>query len=252
MAYIMEIHSYILDCIEKKGAAFFLLIDPDDISSSEVKNLAEYSLKADVDAFLIGGSLMMDASFESFLETLKELTNIPTIIFPSSVEQVSKHADAILFLSLISGRNSELLIGKHVIAAPIIKSYGIEPIPTGYILVESGKVTTVEYMSNSKPIPSEKPKIAVATALAAQYLGMKFVYLEAGSGAQYSVPNEMIRAVSAHCDIPIIVGGGIRNTKTAKEKIESGAKIIVIGNHFEDKNNWQQIAEFSNVIHYKK
>jgi putative glycerol-1-phosphate prenyltransferase len=164
---------------------------------------------------------------------------------------VSPIADAILFLSVISGRNAEHLIGKHVVASSLVKKANIEPISTGYILVESGKTTTAVYMSGSLPVPRNKPEIAAATALAGEYLGMKLIYLEAGSGAEQSVPNEMIKAVATECNIPIVVGGGIRNPNTAREKVENGASIIVTGNFFENENNWDLIKDFAQAVHFK-
>ena len=143
------------------------------------------------------------------------------------------------------------MIGKHVLAAPFVKQAGIEPISTGYILIESGLVTTVQYVSGSQPIPRNKPEIAAATALAAEYLGMKLIYLESGSGAHQTVPNEMVQAVSNYCSVPLVVGGGIRNAAEAGEKIRCGAKILVTGNYFEDENNWDQIKEFAEAVHIK-
>ena len=196
--------------------------------------------------------LMVNGDFESFVEKVKINTNLPSIIFPGSITQISSFADAILFLSVVSGRNPEHLIGKHVLAAPSIKKSGIEPISTAYILVESGSTTTAVYMSGSLPVPRNKPEIAAATALASEYLGMKLIYLEAGSGADNSVPNEMVKAVSSQCTIPVVVGGGIRNPQTAREKVENGASIIVTGNYFEDENNWDLIKDFASSIHIKQ
>jgi putative glycerol-1-phosphate prenyltransferase len=195
---------------------------------------------------------MFNGNFEPFIKKVKENTKLPAIIFPGDINQVSNSADAILFLSVVSGRNAEHLIGKHVLAAPIIKKAGIEPISTGYILIESGITTTAVYMSGSLPLPRNKPEIAAATALAAEYLGMKFVYLEAGSGADNSVPDKMIQAVSSVCKIPVIVGGGIKSPLAARSKVESGAKIIVTGNFFEDENNWDMIRDFADAVHVKK
>jgi putative glycerol-1-phosphate prenyltransferase len=194
---------------------------------------------------------MISGDLNTFIETIKVETSLPLIIFPGSVNQISPLADAILFLSVISGRNAEHLIGKHVTASPLIKRAKVEPISTGYILVESGVTTTAVYMSGSLPIPKNKPEIASATALAGEYLGMKLIYLEAGSGAQEPVPDEMVKAVSKECSIPIIVGGGIRNPQTARRKVENGASIIVTGNFFEDENNWDLIKDFASAIHYK-
>ena len=247
----MKIYNNILNQIQAKGAVYLVLLDPDKISVSKIAPFIRHCERSGVDGFLIGGSLMMSGDLDSFLENIRVETSLPLIIFPGSTNQISSFADAILFLSVISGRNSEHLIGKHVTASPLIKRANIEPISTGYILIESGVTTTAVYMSGSLPVPRNKPEIAAATALAGEYLGMKFIYLEAGSGAQDSVPDEMVKAVSNECSIPIIVGGGIRTPQAARKKVENGASIIVTGNFFEDENNWDMIKEFSNAIHYK-
>jgi len=247
----MTTYSYLLDVIEKKGAAYLILIDPDKISGERLTMFVSVCEKAGVDGFLVGGSLLMGGNLESAIDRIKKAGKLPTIIFPGAVHQLYDRADAVLYISLISGRNAEHIIGKHIIAAPIIKRMELEAISTGYMLIESGVKTTAEYISGSSPIPRNKPEIAVATALAGQYLGMKFIYLEGGSGAQYSVPREMVSAVSNAVDIPVIVGGGIRTPQEAREKIESGAKIVVTGNYFEDEKNWDLLTEFSDAIHKK-
>ncbi|HSP87739.1 MAG TPA: geranylgeranylglyceryl/heptaprenylglyceryl phosphate synthase [Ignavibacteriaceae bacterium] len=248
----MEIYKYLLETIQLNGAAYLLLLDPDKITENLLPAFVKHCEKSGVDAFLIGGSLMLNGNFEPFIKKVKENTKLPAIIFPGDINQISNSADAILFISVVSGRNAEHLIGKHVIAAPIIKKAEIEPISTGYILIESGVTTTAVYMSGSLPIPRNKPEIAAATALAAEYLGMKFVYLEAGSGAENSVPDEMIKAVSSVCKIPVIVGGGIKSPNAARNKVENGAKIIVTGNFFEDESNWDMIKDFADAIHIRK
>jgi len=235
--------------IEKKGAAYFILIDPDKTSGSQLEKFIDICVKSDVDGFLIGGSLMLNPNLTKEIALIKSKCSLPVIIFPGSISQISPNADALLYISLISGRNADHIIGKHVLAAPMIKKIGIEPISTGYILVESGSITTAEYVSGSKPIPRNKPEIAMATALAADFMGMKFIYLEAGSGAKLPVPDEMIHLVSANCTIPVIVGGGICDAKTAGDKVKAGAKIIVTGNHFEQTNNWKEIKNFADAIH---
>ena len=219
----MKIYNQLLNTIKEKGAAYLVLLDPDKLSENKLAGFLKHCEKSGVDGLLIGGSLMVNGDFESFIEKVKVNTTLPSIIFPGSITQVSSFADAILFLSVVSGRNPEHLIGKHVLAAPSIKKSGIEPISTAYILVESGATTTAIYMSGSLPVPRNKPEIAAATALASEYLGMKLIYLEAGSGADNSVPNEMVKAVSDQCSIPVIVGGGIRNPQAAREKVENGA-----------------------------
>lgn len=248
----MKIYDQFLDIINRKGAAYLVLIDPDKTKDDKLAEFVKYCELSGVDGFLIGGSLMINGDLQETINIVKKNCSLPVIIFPGSVNQVLPNADAILFISLISGRNAEQLIGKHVFAAPIIRKYNIEPIATGYILVESGKTTTAEYMSGSKPVPRNKPEIAASTALAAEYLGMKMIYLEAGSGAENSVPEEMIKLVSETCTIPVIVGGGIKDANTARAKVNAGAKIIVTGNYFENENNWTKIKEFAHAIHIKE
>ena len=247
----MKIHNNLLKTIQTKGAAYLILLDPDKLSLSKIAPFIRHCEKSGVDGFLIGGSLMMSGDLDSFIEHVRIETSLPLIIFPGSINQISPSADAILFLSVISGRNPEHLIGKHVSASPLIKRAQIEPISTGYILVESGVTTTAVYMSGSLPVPRNKPEIAAATALAGEYLGMKLIYLEAGSGAQDSVPDEMVKVVSQECSVPIIVGGGLRTPESARKKVENGASIIVTGNFFENENNWDMIRDFASAIHYK-
>lgn len=247
----MTIYNRILNTIREKGAAYLMLLDPDRLEGEKIVEFSSACSENGVDGFLIGGSLLMSSNLESMITSVRKASTLPIILFPGSVSQLSPNADALLFLSLISGRNPEHLIGKHVIAAPMIKNIGIEPISTGYILIESGSVTTAEYISGSKPVPRNKPEIAVATALAAQYLGMKFIYLEAGSGAQDHVPFEMVRAVSSQIEIPVICGGGIRSPLTAAKMTANGAKIIVTGNFFENEKSWKIIGEFSAAVHSK-
>jgi len=247
----MTIYKYLLDTIANKGGAYLVLIDPDKIDDDKLTLFIRNCEQAGVDGFLIGGSLMLNSRFDDSLKKVKIATNLPVIIFPGNVNQINSIADAILFLSVVSGRNSDHLIGKHVLAAPIIKAKKIEPISTGYILVESGTTTTVQYMSGTLPIPRSKPEIAVATALAAEYLGMKLIYLEAGSGAKISVPNILIKAVASKCSVPIVVGGGITSPDTVRQKMESGANIIVTGNFFEEENNWRLVKDFASAVHTK-
>ncbi|GAB4142321.1 MAG: geranylgeranylglyceryl/heptaprenylglyceryl phosphate synthase [Ignavibacteriales bacterium] len=248
----MKVYEQIQNTIIKKGAAYFILIDPDKTFGERLEKFIDVCVKADVDGFLIGGSLMLNPNLSTEIEIIKKRCSLPVIIFPGSVSQLSPNADALLYISLISGRNADQIIGKHILAAPMIKKTGIEPISTGYILVESGSTTTAEYISGSKPIPRNKPEIAMATALAAEFMGMKMIYLEAGSGAKMSVPEEMIKLVSSNCSIPVIVGGGICDSKSARAKVNAGAKIIVTGNHFENESKWSEVKEFSDAIHFAK
>lgn len=248
----MKIYNHIKSIIDEKGAAFFILLDPDKVNLNKLEEFINISAESGVDGLLIGGSLMMSGNFEELVKKVKSLSSFPIIIFPGSITQVSSYADAILFISVISGRNPEHLIGKQVLAAPLIKKAGIEALGTGYILIDSGSTTTAVYMSGSFPVPRNKPDIAASTALAAEYLGMKFVYLEAGSGAQLSVPNEIVKSVSKVCSIPIIVGGGLRDPKDVADKVNCGASIIIAGNFFEDEKNWSSIKDFASATHLKK
>ncbi|NOX64704.1 MAG: geranylgeranylglyceryl/heptaprenylglyceryl phosphate synthase [Chlorobi bacterium] len=247
----MKIFNYLNNTISEKGAAYLILIDPDKSSGESLAEFVRHCEVSGVDGFLAGGSLMTTNILDDVIKTIKRNSSLPVILFPGSESQITSSADAIFFISLISGRNAEYLIGKHVLAAPLVKQTGIEPISTGYMLIESGKQTTAEYMSGSSPIPRNKPEIATATALAGEYLGMKCVYLEGGSGAENSVPNEMVKMVTSSVSVPVIVGGGIRDSRTAREKVENGAKIIITGNYFEDKNKWNLIKEFADAVHFK-
>ncbi len=220
---------------KKRGKkSLVILIDPDKINLKKIDKLADKIHQSGVNYVFVGGSLLSDNSFEKTVEQLKKFLKIPVIIFPGNNLQISKYADAILFLSLISGRNPEYLIGQQVTVAPLLAKTKLEVISTGYILIESGKTTSVEYISNTKPIPQDKPDIAVATALAGQMLGMKMIYLEAGSGASKPVSEKMIQSVSKHLKIPVIVGGGIRTKKQIQKTFKAGADIVVVGTAFEE------------------
>jgi len=207
------------------------LLDPDNYNQKSIQNWCKYTQKQ-INFFFVGGSLTNESIFK-LVKSLKELTQIPIILFPGNLLQIDENADALLLLSLVSGRNPELLIGNHVIAAPFIKKSGLESISTAYLLIESGITSSVEYMSNTKPIPRTKTNIAVATAIAAQLLGFKQIYLEAGSGAINHVPYEMIVAVRKETNLPIIVGGGIKSPSDLKRIYQAGADIAVVGNSLE-------------------
>ncbi|MFH2143087.1 MAG: geranylgeranylglyceryl/heptaprenylglyceryl phosphate synthase [Bacteroidota bacterium] len=209
-----------------------VLLDPDNYSKKSLLSLLELSNSLSIDYLLIGGSIV-NHSLDSDIELIKSNTKIPVILFPGSLLQLSLKADGILLLSLISGRNPELLIGNHVIVAPFLKSSNLEIISTGYILISSGNTTSVEYMSNTVPIPASKPEIAVATAIAGEMLGCKLIYLEAGSGANYPVNNHLISEVKNNISIPLVVGGGIRTEADFHAAKESGADLIVLGNVLE-------------------
>ncbi|MCB0834525.1 MAG: geranylgeranylglyceryl/heptaprenylglyceryl phosphate synthase [Bacteroidetes bacterium] len=247
----MTIFDRLIAARNQKGSAYLVLIDPDRTSEADMLSTVEHCVDAGVDGILVGSSLLISNRFNNTIQAIKKEFSIPVIIFPGSTIQLSEHADAVLFLSLISGRNPEFLIGTQVLGAPIVKKMGLEAISTGYMLIESGKSTSAEFMSNSKPIPRDKSDIAVAHALAAEYLGMKCVYLEAGSGAIQSVPEDMIEAVTGYTSTPVIVGGGIRTPEDARKKVEAGASFVVTGNVLESKDQLVLIKELASAVHWK-
>lgn len=211
------------------GKHIALLIDPDKHSAATTAYILQQAGEAGVDAILVGGSLLF-TRMEDALIQIRKYTKLPVWLFPGSNLQVSGNADGILLLSLISGRNPELLIGQHVIAAPAIRKAGLDWLGVGYMLIDGGAPTSVQYMSNSLPIPANKYDIAVATAMAGEMLGLRMIYLEAGSGAQKPVPREMIRAVRQAVQLPIIAGGGLREPKDVKGAFQAGANWVVLGN----------------------
>jgi phosphoglycerol geranylgeranyltransferase len=248
----VSIFQRLLQIKEEKGAGYFVLIDPDKQDVNAATRLAGCCEEAGVDALLIGGSLLFSHIFDELIKRIKETCSLPAIIFPGGTRQISPFADAILFLSLVSGRNPTNLIGDQVVAAPVIKSMKLEPISTAYMFVESGNITSAQFLSDTRPIPREKPDIAMAHALAAEYLGMKLVYLEAGSGAKYSVPETLIRALRDFISIPMIVGGGIKTPEEARSKVDAGAGFVVTGNIIEKNRDNGLIKAFVEAIHTKK
>ncbi len=244
-----QVFEALLKKIAKGARQYWILLDPDDFSPREASRIAKSAESTGgVDAVLIGGSLLHHNSFDAFVKSVRARLSIPVILFPGDATQLSGHADALLYLSLISGRNPVNLISEHVKAAPIIRRLGLEPIATAYMLVESGAITSVEFMSNTRPLPRAKADIAAAHALAAQYMGMKMVYLEAGSGAPQTVPCEMIQKVKELIDIPLIVGGGIRDAETAASILAAGADIIVTGNLLQKKGGEETMRQIGAVV----
>jgi phosphoglycerol geranylgeranyltransferase len=215
----------------RKGLA--MLLDPDHIDPMVLPDQLAVAEHAGVDIFLLGGSLLTQGSVQAAAPLIKQHTNKPVVLFPGSVYQLTPEADALLFLSLISGRNPDLLIGKHVEAAPMVREMGLEVIPTGYMLIDSGRSTTASYISNTIPIPHDKPDVAACTALAGMFLGLKLIYMDGGSGAQRMVSPEMIAAVRATVDLPIVIGGGVRSAEDAASLWKAGADIVVVGNALE-------------------
>lgn len=216
-----------------KEKLFALLLDPDKCDGEHLKRLLPVALQSDVSMLLVGGSFVM-ADISSFVLDIKNQSSLPVVLFPGNAMHFSPKADAILLLSLISGRNPDFLIGNQVVASTAIKRSGLEVLPTGYILIDGGVQTSVQYMSNTMPIPSAKVDIAVATALAGEQLGLKMIYLEAGSGAKSSVPIEMIKAVRSEINIPLIVGGGLKTPEQVKAAWNAGADMVVVGNALEN------------------
>jgi len=223
-----------------------VLVDPDKLNNDQLELLTSTSQKAGVDFFFVGGSLLTSGSLDTCVKILKANSNIPVVLFPGNTYQVSNHADAILFLSLISGRNPDMLIGMHVISAPYIKMSGLEVVPTGYMLIDSGKPTAVTYMSNSFPIPSDKKDIAACTAMAGEMLGMKLIFMDAGSGAQRTVSEDMIGFVKQSVNVPVIIGGGIKTEEKLESVLFAGADIAVIGNKFETEPD--MISSFAEKV----
>lgn len=228
----MQKQNQIYELFLKPGKHILILVDPDKFDAGEAeKNFRKLNSLADM--VLVGGSLLSETRTEKVIDEIRKVTDLPVVLFPGNAMQVTEKADAILFLQLISGRNPEFLIGQHVHAAPLIARTSLEVIPTSYILIDGGKRTSVEYISQSMPVPADKTDIAVATALAGKFLGHKLIYLEAGSGALNAVPADIVKAVSSKTNLPVIVGGGIRDEKTALDLFSAGANSIVIGSLFE-------------------
>ncbi|MEM8565007.1 MAG: geranylgeranylglyceryl/heptaprenylglyceryl phosphate synthase [Bacteroidota bacterium] len=225
-----------------------LLIDPDKVQDlKSLTNLLHMAKECYVDFIFVGGSLITNNSMPEVVKVTKSNCDIPVILFPGNTMQIDIHADAILYLSLISGRNPDLLIGQHVISAPILKNSSLEVLPTGYMLVNSESTSAVSYMSNTRPIPPDKDSVAACTAMAGEMLGLKLIYMDAGSGAKVCIPSRMIRTVRKSIDIPLIVGGGINSSQKVKQVLEAGADTVVLGNAIEKNPNL--LIEVSEIIY---
>jgi putative glycerol-1-phosphate prenyltransferase len=227
--------------------SFAVLIDPDKVNAPILDEIIELSVAAKVDYLLVGGSLVISNYLDECVQHIKQNCDLPVILFPGSPTQVSKYADALLYLSLISGRNPELLIGQHVVTAPFVKQSGLEIMPTGYIVIDGGAPTTVSYISNASPIPTDKNEIAMCTAMAGEMLGMKLIYMDAGSGAKRPITESMIKLVADNIEAPLIVGGGIIHPEKAYLNCKAGADVIVVGNAIE--KDASLIKEMSDAIH---
>ena len=242
-----NIYNTLLQDKKEGNKKFAVLIDPDKMRLNNMDRTLSLAIDAGVDYFFIGGSLIVNDMLDYCLQTISERCSIPLILFPGNSFQLSYKADAILLLSLISGRNPDLLIGKHVIAAPFLRVSPLEIMSTGYMLIDGGVRTTVTYMSNTNPIPADKEDIAVCTALAGEMLGQKLIFMDAGSGASVPISTDMINSVSGAISIPLIVGGGINSPEKALANVEAGADIIVVGNAIEKDPSL--IKDISQAIH---
>lgn len=228
-----NIYPELLHKKQHRKKSFVVLIDPDKTTPPSLTQIIGMAIDAKVDYFFVGGSLVITDQLDAVVKQIKSACNIPVILFPGSPAQLSPFADALLYLSLISGRNADLLIGQHVLSAPMVKKSGLEIISTGYMVIDGGAPTTVSYISNAFPIPSDKKDIALCTAMAGEMLGFKLIYMDAGSGAQKPIPEAMIEVVAKHVNVPLIVGGGITTPEKAYRNCMSGADVIVVGNALE-------------------
>jgi putative glycerol-1-phosphate prenyltransferase len=235
----------------EQGGALWQLLDPDKLTPEQAAVIVATAERMGCDAFLVGASEGSPEHFAAVARSIKRTAGKPVLIFPNGAAQVVPHADAILFMSLLSGRNPEYLVGEQVKGAPLVESYGLEAIATGYLLIESGRTSAVEFVSNTRPIPRDQVGVARAHALAAKYFGMKLVYLEAGSGAPQSVPLEMVRAC-AGTGTSLAVGGGLREPSAVAACVAAGAHFVVVGTRFEPEPDWNLFKEFADAAHAKK
>ncbi|ANI89873.1 geranylgeranylglyceryl/heptaprenylglyceryl phosphate synthase [Arachidicoccus ginsenosidimutans] len=242
-----HIYQQLAERKKSKRKSFAVLIDPDKINNTQIDKMVALSIDAKVDYFFVGGSLVVINKTDDIIQQIKSSCDIPVVLFPGAPSQVSRYADALLFLSLISGRNPELLIGQHVISAPMIKQSGLEVIPTGYMVIDGGAPTSVSYIANTSPIPADKNDIAMCTAIAGEMLGLKLIYMDAGSGAKNPVNENMITRVAQNIDAPLIVGGGILTPEKALANCNAGADVIVVGNAIE--KDASLIKEIGNAVH---
>jgi len=242
-----RIYQSLLQHKEKGQKSFAVLIDPDKVTVERIDELTALAIEARVDYLLVGGSLVVTNRLDEVVQQIKKNCDIPVILFPGSPSQITPYADALLYLSLISGRNAELLIGQHVISAPFVKQSRLEIISTGYMVIDGGAPTTVSYISNAAPIPADKNEIAMCTAMAGEMLGMKLIYMDAGSGAKRPITESMIEKVAQIIEVPLVIGGGITDPEKAYRNCKAGADMIVIGNAIE--KDASLIKEMSAAIH---
>jgi phosphoglycerol geranylgeranyltransferase len=227
--------------------SFAVLIDPDKVDNEKIDQILTLAADAKVDYFFVGGSLVVSSNLDNCVQQIKQHCDIPVLLFPGAAAQITPKADALLYLSLISGRNPELLIGQHVISAPFVRASGLEIISTGYMVIDGGAPTTVSYISNAAPIPADKADIALCTAMAGEMLGHKLIYMDAGSGARKPISETMIAAVAEHIAVPLVVGGGICDAEKAYRNCKAGADLVVVGNAIEKEASL--IKEISDAVH---
>ena len=242
-----QVYATLLERKLNRQKSFAVLVDPDKVNPSSLGSLVDLATDACVDYIFVGGSLVVTDHLDECVSSIKKQTKIPVVLFPGSPSQITPNADALLYLSLISGRNPELLIGQHVLSAPAVKKSRLEIMPTGYMVIDGGAPTTVSYISNASPLPADKKEIAMCTAMAGEMLGMKLIYMDAGSGARIPISEAMIEAVSIQIQIPLIVGGGIIDPEKAYLNCKAGADVIVVGNAIE--KDPQLIREMASAIH---
>ncbi|MGN6340416.1 MAG: geranylgeranylglyceryl/heptaprenylglyceryl phosphate synthase [Ginsengibacter sp.] len=246
----MKLKDIYLSLCERKAngkKSFAVLIDPDKVNREKLERLIDLAINSKVDYFLVGGSLVISDYLDECVQFIKKNCSIPVVLFPGSSAQVSRFADALLYLSLISGRNPELLIGQHVVSAPAIKMSGLEIMSTGYMVIDGGAPTTVSYISNATPLPCDKNEIAMCTAMAGEMLGMKLIYMDAGSGAKKPITESMIELVAKNIKVPLIIGGGITGPEKVYLNCKAGADVIVVGNAIEKDESL--IMEMASAVH---
>jgi len=237
-----KVEKYLLNRIRQDGAAHLSLIDPEKVTTASAARIAIMAEKYNTAAIMVGGSTSMSTThLDKVIRAIKKAVKIPVILFPNNVTGISKHADAIWFMSLINSLDPYFLIGAQILGAPLVKKYALEAIPLGYIIVGEGGTASI--VGRAAPIPCEKPELAVAHALAAEYLGMRFVYLEGGSGVSKPVPPEMVCMVKSQLGIPLIVGGGIKTVEQVREAVTAGADLVVTGTAIEQNDKQLRIRE---------
>lgn len=234
----MNIYQDILSAKSQNKKLLVVLIDPDKLSIKEICSTMEKINQSPATHIFVGGSIVENISMDDFILEIKKYTDLPVLIFPGHPSQISHQADALLFLSLLSGRNPQFLIEHHINSVEILKDSSLEIIPTGYVLIDGGKETAVQKVSQTQPIEKDNIELAYKTAKAGEYLGKKLIYLEAGSGAISHVPLEMVRFVASQIQIPLIVGGGVRDVNSINAIFQAGADVVVIGTAFENNPNF--------------